>query len=252
MFDEDSNLKDNGSQKRPPTNGFNKIPLFTLLMWAGIIAAAAVLFVMRQHIAPPANEITQSEFLDKFASNQVVRATVMVSQQALPLVEITGTYRMDKADKDIKDKLGKASVEDAGKVPSDEIPFVVHNAWLTMAGKSAFSFGKSKARMMAATATRSPSRTSPASTRPRKKLSEIVEFLKDPKKFQRLGGRIPKGVLMIGPPGTGKTLLAKAIAGEADVPSSASAAPTSWKCSSASAPAACATCSSRARRTRPA
>ena len=50
------------------------------------------------------------------------------------------------------------------------------------------------------------------------KVSEVVDFLKDPKKFQRIGGRIPKGVLMVGPPGTGKTLLAKAVAGEADVP----------------------------------
>ena len=52
----------------------------------------------------------------------------------------------------------------------------------------------------------------------KEEVQELVEFLKNPSKFQRLGGRIPRGVLMVGPPGTGKTLLAKAIAGEADVP----------------------------------
>jgi cell division protease FtsH len=264
MFDEDSNLKDNGSQKRPPGNGFNKIPLFTLLMWAGIIAAAAVLFTMRQHLAPAANEITQSEFLDKFASNQIVRASIMVSQQALPLVEITGAYRMDKADKDFKDKLVKSPAEDVGKAAPDEIPFIVHNAWLTpeqlnlltrspritnsapnvvimsllwsiapflilgvlfwfffirqikAAGKGALSFGKSKARMLAKDRNKTTFKDVAGVDEAIEEVSELVEFLKDPKKFQRLGGRIPKGVLMVGPPGTGKTLLAKAIAGEAD------------------------------------
>ena len=52
----------------------------------------------------------------------------------------------------------------------------------------------------------------------KEEVSEVVDFLKDPKKFQKIGGKIPKGILMVGPPGTGKTLLAKAVAGEADVP----------------------------------
>ncbi len=83
-------------------------------------------------------------------------------------------------------------------------------------------------------------------------LREVVEFLRTPEKYQVLGGRIPKGLLLVGPPGTGKTLLAKAIAGEAGCRSSVSRARTSSKCSSASAPPACATCSSRRSPRRPA
>ncbi len=87
-----------------------------------------------------------------------------------------------------------------------------------MAGKGAMSFGKSKAKMMARESNKITFKDVAGVEEAKDEVSELVEFLKDPKKFQKLGGRIPKGVLMVGPPGTGKTLIARAIAGEADVP----------------------------------
>ncbi|MBS1210472.1 MAG: FtsH [Proteobacteria bacterium] len=82
----------------------------------------------------------------------------------------------------------------------------------------AFSFGKSKARMLDESANSITFADVAGCDEAKEEVSEIVEFLRDPSKFQKLGGRIPKGVLMVGSPGTGKTLLAKAIAGEAKVP----------------------------------
>ncbi|MGF1484682.1 MAG: ATP-dependent zinc metalloprotease FtsH [Opitutales bacterium] len=89
---------------------------------------------------------------------------------------------------------------------------------LRMAGRGAMSFGKSKAKMLTRDRDRVTFKDVAGCDEAKEEVGEIVEFLKDPKKFQRIGGRVPKGVLMVGPPGTGKTLLAKAVAGEADVP----------------------------------
>ena len=250
MFDEDSNQKGKDSRggDKKPSGGFN-LPVSGLLVWTVIIAVMIGLIMMRGHYSAPANEIQQSEFLQRFDSNELASATIVINQQVLPLTEISGEYF--RADKD-------------GKLTKDTVPFVVHNAWLTpdmvnnltrspkikinspnvmlmnvvwglapfiilavlfwfffirqikMAGKGALSFGKSKAKILAKDRNKTTFKDVAGVEEAMEEVSELVEFLKDPKKFQRLGGRSPKGVLMIGPPGTGKTLLAKAIAGEAD------------------------------------
>lgn len=89
---------------------------------------------------------------------------------------------------------------------------------LRQAGRGAMSFGKSKARMLTRDRERVSFKDVAGCDEAKEEVAEVVEFLKDPKKFQNIGGKIPKGVLLVGPPGTGKTLLARAVAGEAEVP----------------------------------
>ncbi|MEO7599864.1 MAG: ATP-dependent zinc metalloprotease FtsH [Opitutus sp.] len=89
---------------------------------------------------------------------------------------------------------------------------------LRQAGKGALSFGKSRAKLLTRDRDKVTFADVAGCDEAKEEVSEVVEFLKDPKKFTKMGGKIPKGILMVGPPGTGKTLLAKAVAGEADVP----------------------------------
>src|SRR6266550_3778820 len=105
------------------------------------------------------------------------------------------------------------------------LPFVlIFGFWIFMlrqmqsGGNKALSFGKSRAKLLSNQQKRVTFKDVAGVEEAKEELQEIIEFLKEPQKFQKLGGRIPKGVLMMGPPGTGKTLLARAIAGEANVP----------------------------------
>ncbi|MBM3874339.1 MAG: ATP-dependent metallopeptidase FtsH/Yme1/Tma family protein [Verrucomicrobia bacterium] len=89
---------------------------------------------------------------------------------------------------------------------------------LRNAGRGAMNFGKSRAKLLTRDRDRITFAEVAGCDEAKEEVAEVVEFLKDPKKFTRMGGKIPKGILLVGPPGTGKTLLAKAVAGEADVP----------------------------------
>ena len=89
---------------------------------------------------------------------------------------------------------------------------------MQIGGGKAMSFGKSRAKLLTENTHKVTFSDVAGIDEAKEELEEIIQFLKDPKRFTRLGGRIPKGVLLVGPPGTGKTLLARAIAGEAGVP----------------------------------
>ncbi|HEV2693535.1 MAG TPA: ATP-dependent zinc metalloprotease FtsH, partial [Verrucomicrobiae bacterium] len=253
MLDDDSK---NSDKKPAGNGGGFKMPMTLLAWAGITAAVVALMMMKGRYpgtVQP--DQIDQSAFLQYFESNQIVAATIVVNQQTLPLSDINGSYtKNDKDGKVIADKDGKPVeipfvVRNAylspdvwsqllrSKLIKNNSPNVMLQSFLwglapflilgvlfwfffirqiKMAGKGALSFGKSKARMLAKDRNKTTFKDVAGVEEAMEEVSELVDFLKDPKKFQRLGGRIPKGVLMIGPPGTGKTLLAKAIAGEAD------------------------------------
>ncbi len=231
-------------------NGEFRVPPKTWIVWIVIIGGILALVLFKNNMAPQVDTIKPSAFLSMVDSNLIDSAILNYSPQS-PLYDIVGKYRaVDKNGEPqtgnlvsfhvkmpLTDKtLDKLLAYKNGNIETREQNTIVLSVMMTllpilligafiwfffirqikMAGKGALSFGKSKARLLAKERNKTTFKDVAGIEEAIEEVSELVEFLKDPKKFQRLGGRIPKGVLMIGPPGTGKTLLAKAIAGEAD------------------------------------
>ena len=206
-----------------------------LALWLVITLMMVMLYNLfsQQHIGEAS--LNYSQFLSMVQEDRV--AEVVIQGKELSVTDVNRSrYRVyTPQDPDLIGLLRQKRVVISAK-PESDTPWymsllvswfpmlVLIGVWvffmrqMQAGGGKALSFGKSRARLMSDTSEKVTFADVAGIDEAKEELQEIVDFLRDPKKFTRLGGRIPKGVLLMGPPGTGKTLLARAIAGEAGVP----------------------------------
>ncbi|MBE1287239.1 MAG: ATP-dependent zinc metalloprotease FtsH [Alteromonadaceae bacterium] len=210
-----------------------------LILW---LVIAVVLMAVFDNFSPGENARPQTDYTTflKEANQGMIREVRIDSSKN----EIRGTKRTGETfvtyipyfDDQLVSDLVKQDVKILGEPPQEQSLLTsIFISWFPMllligvwiffmrqmqggGGRGAMSFGKSKARLLSEDQIKTTFADVAGCDEAKEEVSELVDFLRDPSKFQKLGGKIPKGVLMVGPPGTGKTLLAKAIAGEAKVP----------------------------------
>ena len=238
---------DNDNGKGSGGAGGSPIQPRTWLVWVAVLALIPLLLFFQRTSQQRFQPISQKRLFDLVSSNLVESGEINYSAQSRDLRTVRG--RFIQIEEGGKTNLVPFTV-DARLTPSMEDDLLIHSGrfravennnvvlqiiigllpvailggliyfffirQIKAAGRGALSFGKSKARLLSKEKNKTTFRDVAGVEEAKEEVAELVEFLKDPKKFQKLGGRIPKGILMVGPPGTGKTLLAKAIAGEAD------------------------------------
>jgi len=209
-----------------------------LLMWGVIVLLVVGLFNLFNNPArdTSANKIPFSIFLEEVDNGRVVEVEIKGNTITGTLSNGTKFNTYAPNDPNLVEKLTSKNVNITATPADDKIPSLIGIllSWFPMllligvwiffmrqmqGGRGgAMGFGRSKAKMLSEARGKVTFNDVAGIDEAKEEVEEIVEFLKDPRKFRRLGGKIPKGALLIGPPGTGKTLLARAIAGEANVP----------------------------------
>jgi len=215
------------------------MPIRNLLVWGVIALILVALFSMFQGQRSPGNakQIGYSQLLDEVdagrvetatAKGEAIQGTMKDGGQFVTFVPPGSmgplVQRLDDSNVVVK-AAAPRNGPSLGDILLGVLPMLLLiGAWfffmrqMQSGGRGAMGFGRSKARLLTEAKGRITFDDVAGIDEAKEELGEIVEFLKDPGKFQRLGGKIPKGALLVGPPGTGKTLLARAIAGEANVP----------------------------------